>query len=616
MKSQLKSDSHKNLEAVSFSDIKIEDEFWSSRISAHKKNTLKACLDKCESTGRISNFAKAGKLLKGEFEGIYYNDSDVYKVIEGIAYSLINGPDQELERRADQIIDYIAAAQEKDGYLFSYFTLVNPDEKWTNMAKHEMYCGGHLIEAAIAYHQATHKTKLLTVACKLADHYDSVFGPEKRHWVPAHQEIELALVKLYRATGFEKYWQLAQWLLEERGHGHGKGDIWDRDDWGPAYCQDDKPVREMTDVTGHAVRAMYMYAGISDIAAITGDKDYIAALDRLWESVILRNMYVTGGIGPSKHNEGFTEDYDLPNESAYCETCASVGMVLWNHRMNLLHGDSKYVDVLERAMYNGSIAGVSLSGDKFFYVNPLASDGTHHRTEWFDTSCCPTQIARFIPSIGSYMYAYSNDEILVNLYIASTGTINVDGVSIKLIQSTGYPWDGKIKIDVEPSTPKKTDICLRFPGWCKSLSVSINGSEIGNPIIENGYVRLKREWTKGDTIELDLDMPVDRVYADEKIEADRGKVALQRGPIVYCLEEIDNNTERNQILLSQNARLFYEYRANMLGGVTVIKSVEPDSNAIYTFIPYCVWDNRKPGYMDVWIREKLREMPAELYRLK
>ncbi|MBM7572717.1 glycoside hydrolase family 127 protein [Aquibacillus albus] len=590
------------LEPISFTNVTIHDKFWEPRLKTHKSTTLKACLDQCEKTGRILNFAKAAGHMQGEFEGIFFNDSDVYKVLEGVAYSLMSHPDPSLEEKVDGIIDEIASAQQEDGYLLCYFILKEQDKKWTDMDKHEMYCGGHLIEAAVAYYNATGKRKLLDVACKLADHYDNTFGPGKRHWVPGHEEIELALVKLYRQTKEERYWKLANWLLEQRGHGYGKGVIWDRKDWGPEYCQDDKPIREMTDVSGHAVRAMYLYTAITDIAKVTGDQGYINALDRLWESVVLRNMYITGGIGPSKHNEGFTEDYDMPNDTAYCETCASVGMVYWNHRMNLLNGDSKYADVVERAMYNGVLSGISLSGDKFFYVNPLSSNGTHHRVEWFNTSCCPTQLSRFIPSIGDYSYASSEQGIWVNLYVESSVSIPVEESHVVLRQKTHYPWNGKVEITVESDRKNNCDLNLRFPGWCKSAQVYINGEPVQKLVTEKGYIKLNKTWEPGDTVIVNFDMPVERVHAHPKVKANEGKVAIQRGPLVYCIEHVDNEKKFESIEITPDTKFLVKQNPDLLGGITTIHGIS-EKDKEFVAIPYYVWDNREPGPMNVWINE-------------
>lgn len=594
---------HQLLAHVPFTQVSIEDRFWAARMKASQKTTLTACLTQCEQTGRISNFAKAAGLTDGEFEGIFYNDSDVYKVLEGIAYSLMNEPDAELEAQADRVIEFIAAAQKEDGYLQTYFTLAEPDKKWTDMNKHEEYCAGHLIEAAIAYQQATGKRKLLDVAIKLADHIESLFGSDKRHWVPGHQEIELSLVKLYLETKEERYWKLAYWFLEERGHGHGVGYSWDRADWGAAYSQDHMPVRDMSNVTGHAVRAVYMYAGMADVAALTGDEGYLAALDRLWDNVVNKNMYITGGIGPSKHNEGFTEDYDLPNQSAYCETCASVAMIFWNHRMNLLHGDSKYADIVEREIYNGALAGVSLTGDKFFYVNPLETDGTHHRVEWYNCSCCPTQIARFIPSIGNYVYAINEGQIMINQYIAGTGSLHVGNDVVKLKQVTNFPWDGRVTIRVEETGDSPYDMLLRIPGWCRNFTMKVGGEVLVRPSMQNGYVKLSRTWKAGEEIELLFEMPVQKVYANPLVKENVGKVALQRGPVVYCMEETDN-AEYELTVVSPDTRFQAVFEPELLEGVVTLYAAGSDNTDSFQAVPYFAWDNREQGKMRVWLPEK------------
>lgn len=446
VKKETKETPFKKIEQVEFSHVKINDGFWSPRLKKHATTTLAVCIDQIENqTGRIRNFENAAK-GSGEHSGIFFDDSDVYKAMEGIAYTLINNPNPELEKKADEWIDKFAAAQQPDGYINTYYTLTGLDKRWQNMDKHEMYCAGHMIEAGVAYYQATGKRKLLDVCIRMADHMMSQFGPDKRHWVPGHEEIELALVKLYKVTNNEQYLDFSNWLIEERGHGHGtKGG---EGEWDPFYYQDDKPVREMTDIAGHAVRCMYLYCGMADVAVLKQDTGYMDAMHRLWEDVVLRNMYITGGIGSSRHNEGFTEDYDLPNLDAYCETCASIGMVYWNQRMNQLTGDAKYIDVLERSMYNGALAGISLSGDRFFYVNPLASKGDHHRQEWYGCACCPSQISRFLPSIGNYVYGTSEDAVWVNLYIGNTTELSTGGQTVTLQQETNYPWNGNVKITV------------------------------------------------------------------------------------------------------------------------------------------------------------------------
>ena len=594
-KEDIKEQPLKMIEQIDFSHVKINDNFWSPRLSKHVSATLPVCIDQIENqTGRIRNFENAAK-GEGEHSGIFFDDSDVYKALEGMAYSLINNPDPELEKKADEWIDKFAAAQQPDGYINTFYTLTGLDKRWTNMDKHEMYCAGHMIEAGVAYYQATGKRKLLDVCIRMTDHMMSQFGPGKRHWVPGHEEIELALVKLYQTTQEQKYLDFAYWLLEERGHGHGT--MGDEGKWDPVYYQDIVPVRRLTDISGHAVRCMYLYCGMADVAALKNDTGYIAAIDRLWDDVVHRNMYITGGIGSSRDNEGFTEDYDLPNLDAYCETCASVGMVLWNQRMNQLTGDSKYIDVLERSLYNGALAGISLGGDRLFYVNPLESKGDHHRQEWYGCACCPSQLSRFLPSIGNYIYASSDDALWVNLYIGNTGQIRIGETDILLTQETDYPWDGSVKLTISTSQPLEKEIRLRIPNWCKTYDLSINGKRI-NVSEEKGYAVIK-DWKSQDVIALDMDMPVEIVAADPHVKENFGKRVIQRGPLVYCMEEIDNPEYFDQIQLSPSTTFQTAFVSDILNGIKTIKTNGRAQSA--TFIPYYAWDNRKAGKMRVWI---------------
>ena len=594
-KEDIKEQPLKMIEQIDFSHVKINDNFWSPRLSKHVSATLPVCIDQIENqTGRIRNFENAAK-GEGEHSGIFFDDSDVYKALEGMAYSLINNPDPELEKKADEWIDKFAAAQQPDGYINTFYTLTGLDKRWTNMDKHEMYCAGHMIEAGVAYYQATGKRKLLDVCIRMTDHMMSQFGPGKRHWVPGHEEIELALVKLYQTTQEQKYLDFAYWLLEERGHGHGT--MGDEGKWDPVYYQDIVTVRRLTDISGHAVRCMYLYCGMADVAALKNDTGYIAAIDRLWDDVVHRNMYITGGIGSSRDNEGFTEDYDLPNLDAYCETCASVGMVLWNQRMNQLTGDSKYIDVLERSLYNGALAGISLGGDRFFYVNPLESKGDHHRQEWYGCACCPSQLSRFLPSIGNYIYASSDDALWVNLYIGNTGQIRIGETDILLTQETDYPWDGSVKLTISTSQPLEKEIRLRIPNWCKTYDLSINGKRI-NVSEEKGYAVIK-DWKSQDVIALDMDMPVEIVAADPHVKENFGKRVIQRGPLVYCMEEIDNPEYFDQIQLSPSTTFQTAFVSDILNGIKTIKTNGRAQSA--TFIPYYAWDNRKAGKMRVWI---------------
>ncbi|MCY3022130.1 MAG: glycoside hydrolase family 127 protein [Planctomycetota bacterium] len=598
------------LQAVPFTDVKVDDAFWAPRIKINREKVLPVNFKFCETTGRISNFAKAGGLMQGKFEGIYFNDSDVYKVLEGAAYSLAHQRDAELEKLSDDVIAKIASAQQPDGYLYSFYTVRKElNKRWSNEKDmHETYCAGHLIEAAVAYFQATGKRAFLDVAIKLADHIDSIYGPEKKHDSPGHEEIELALVKLYRQTNQEKYLKLAQFFVEERGQSKTHKLYGD-------YCQDHKPVREQHEIVGHAVRAMYLYSAVADLAAATGDKDYIATMDAIWKDVTERKMYITGGIGPSAHNEGFTVPYDLPNDSAYCETCAAIGMALWNQRLALLHADARYADIVELEMYNGVLSGVSLDGGKFFYVNPLASRGKHHRQEWFGCSCCPTNVVRFLPTVGGYAYAYAGQSIYVNQYVAGSAKVALGGNAVTLKQETRYPWDGAVKITMEPQQPAALEICLRIPGWCDGVTLKVNGQAVEQPAKEKGYARLKRDWKSGDTIELTLPMPVKRVYADPNVKADIGRVALKRGPIVYCLEGVDNDGRVRHLCLPKDAALAAEERPDLLGGVAVVKgkalavsrkasAPELDKQETgFLAVPYYAWDNRTPGQMIVWLAE-------------
>lgn len=593
---QPKETSLKMIEQVDFSQVRIQDNFWSPRLKKHITATLPVCIDQIENqTERIRNFENAANGT-GEHSGIFFDDSDVYKALEGMAYSLINNPDPELEKKADQWIDKFAAAQQPDGYINTFYTLTGLDKRWSNMDKHEMYCAGHMIEAGVAYYKATGKRKLLDVCTRMADHMMNTFGPGKRHWVPGHEEIELALVKLYQVTGQENYLNFANWLLEERGHGYGsKGN---EGKWDPIYYQDDKPVREMTDIAGHAVRCMYLYCGMADVAAIKRDSGYIAALNRLWDDVVLRNMYITGGIGSSRHNEGFTEDYDLPNLDAYCETCASVGMVLWNQRMNQLTGDSKYVDVLERSMYNGALAGISLAGDRFFYVNPLESKGNHHRQAWYGCACCPSQISRFLPSIGNYIYGTSKEAIWVNLYIGNSTEIQAGKNHMTLKQETDYPWNGKVKLTVSSTTPLNKEIRLRIPGWCKQYTLAVNGQQQTAPV-EKGYAVVQKEWKDGDEISLHLEMPVEIVEADSRVKQNTGKRAIQRGPLVYCMEETDNTKYFDKLAITPQTAFNCNFETSLLNGVEIIQATNGDKTI--SLIPYYAWDNREAGKMKVWI---------------
>ncbi|MFZ5970413.1 MAG: glycoside hydrolase family 127 protein [Bacteroidota bacterium] len=626
----------RKFDPINFSQVSITDAFWKPTMDKVATTTLQACIYQTEvKTPRIKNFEKVARGATEKHEGIFYDDSDVFKALEAIAYSLKNRPDAALEQKADEWIDKIAAAQQPDGYINTYYTLGRMHERWTDMSMHEDYNGGHLIEAAVAYYNATGKRKLLDVAIRFADHFDSLFGPGKQHWVTGHQELELALVKLYSVTNNKKYLDLSHWLLEERGHKLAKGYTWTS--WkDTAYAQDVVPVREQKEITGHAVRAMYLYTGAADVAALTGDAGYMAAMQSVWEDVVHRNMYITGGIGSSGSNEGFSNDYDLPNEQAYCETCASVGMVFWNQRMNLLTGDSKFIDVLERSLYNGARDGLSLSGDRFFYGNPLASNGRHFRREWFGTACCPANIARLVASLGDYVYGSSDKGIWINLFVGSNTVARVGKNEVPLQMETNYPWEGTVKVTLQPKSKVKMTLNLRIPGWARGEAVpgdlyvfedkaatpftlSVNGKPAAYTLI-NGYAAIDREWKKGDVVELTLPLEVKRIVARKEVKQNEERVALQRGPLVYCVEGADNNGQAWNFTLPDKATFKTTFQPNLLEGVTTIEFEAPtlqiakDGQAVttetktITAIPYYAWCNRGQNPMQVWLPRKIKDI--------
>jgi DUF1680 family protein len=631
---------------VDFSQVTLVDRFWKPKMDKVATATLHACIIQTEQkTARIRNFEKVARKLGEEHEGIYYDDSDVYKAIEAMAYSLKSHPDPVLERKADEWIDKIAAAQQPDGYLNTYYTLRGLDQRWTDMEKHEDYCAGHLIEAAVAYFRTTGKRELLDVAIRFADHIDATFRQPNRHWVSGHEEIELALMKLYHLTNNERYLMLADWFLNQRGRGFGKGVLWD-EGRNPEYCQDSLPVKAQRQITGHAVRAMYLYSGAADYAAATGDQAYMQAMKAVWQDVVYRNMYLTGGIGTTRRsNEGFSEAYDLPNALAYCETCASVGMVFWNQRMGLLTGEGQYIDVLERSLYNGALDGLSLSGDHFFYSNPLESSGADSlaknsgRSEWFGTACCPSNIARLIASLGGYLYAVSDQGIWVNLYVASSADLQVGQSAIGLRVESDYPWGGEVKVTLDPEKRMRCALHLRIPGWANNSAVPgdlyrfstadpgtatlrLNGEAVRYRQ-EKGYAVLERIWKKGDIVELSLPMPVRQIVARQEVQSDRDRFAIQRGPLIYCVEGADNQgTVRDFVamgstkFLEQPLRILDEpvvsLRAEVLGFKPASDGrgvqVQPK---IVTAIPYYAWANRDNFEMQMWLPTKISSVAID-----
>ena len=641
---------HTKLTDVSFRQVRINDKFWNPRLETNHKKTLEAVYRKNTESGAIQNLAIAAGKAKGQHRGPFWADSDIYKWLEGTSYTLALTPDPQLEAKVDDVISLIARAQQKDGYLDTYIQLANPQAKSANLAFfHEDFNAGHFFEAAVAHYESTGKRTLLDVAIRNADLWASIFGPGKRNGIPGHEGIELALVRLYRATNEKRYLQLAQFFIDGRGqkpsffqreyerldpsrtanflgqvrtirHWQDRMFRKDPNKFDTSYSQDHLPVRQQTEVVGHAVRAMYLFSGMADVAYETGDQGSLEALDRLHHNVTTKRMYVTGGIGPSAENEGFTMDYDLPNEHAYQETCASIGMMMWNHRLLKLKGQGRYADLMELLLYNAVLAGVSLSGDQFCYVNPLASSGKAKRHDWFSVPCCPTNVVRILPSLGHYIYSQSEDGLWVNLYIQSDVTTKLsNGAEIKLSQAGNYPWDGQIRLKVEVSTPREFSLNLRIPSWTKGATAKLNSRPI--PLSESGgYARVRRQWTNADEIELNIPIETDRLEAHPQVVEDRGKVALRRGPLIYCLEQPDHPVDVERIVLSRSAKLESHFEPQLLNGVTVITgqgtqiSVAGWENQLYRplapnqpqaisikAIPYYGWGNRRLEKFLVWV---------------
>ena len=647
------------IQPVSFIKVQINDDFWSKRINTHREITLPYVLRKCEITRRIANFSRAAVLKEKKITSLSpFDDSDVFKIIEGAAYSLNVKKDQQLEKYIDEIIDKIAAAQEDDGYLYTHRSIKpeNPHpyagkERWelVSFESHELYNMGHLYESAVAYYNATGKRKLLDVAIKNAELINEIFGPGKMESPPGHQEIEIGLVCLYRETKNEEFLKLAKFFLDIRG----KKDRIGYDNYLKNYVnseiifpyggktrlqsnQTHARVFEQEEAVGHAVRATYMYSGMADVAALTGDKDYIKALNQIWENVVSKKLYITGGIGNKGEGEAFGEEYNLPNLDAYCETCAAIANVFWNHRLFLLHGDAKYIDVMERTLYNGLISGYSFEGNKFFYPNPLASKGDHQRKGWFPIACCPSNIARFIPSIPRYIYAQKDNTLFVNLFISSSTTVSVMGKDLTLTQETDYPWEGAVKIKIALKESGFFTIAIRIPGWTQNSPVPSNlyhylnknnarvtlqvNDELVKVEIKKGYVHINRTWKDGDIIKLEMSMPIRQVIAHDKVRNNAGKVALERGPIVYCLEWPDNDVDSLfDLFIDDDIILTHEYRKDLLNGLVVIsgtgKYLKKSKNGEsaqkiekdFVAIPYYSWAHRGKGEMVVWINRNLKK---------
>lgn len=624
---------------VPFNQVQLLDGFWKDRVETAVSVTIPFAFAKSEETGRIHNFAVAGGLAEGAFQGIHYNDSDVFKIMEGAAYALTLAPDPQLASYLDSLVNLVAAAQEADGYLYTIRTIGGVDSKflederwtWTHEQSHELYNVGHMYEAAVAHYRATGKRTFLEVAIKNADLLVNTFGPDKLETYPGHQEIEIGLCKLYRATGKREYLDLARFFLDMRGRKHIDPSSDDIRENGK-YYQNHLPVTDQSEAVGHAVRAMYMYSGMADVASLAGEKAYLAAIDRIWENVTHKKLALTGGIGASRGGEAFGGDYFLPTLEAYNETCAAVGNVFFNHRMFLLHGKSDYIDVLERTLYNGLLSGMSLEGDRFFYANPLASDGTFlfnghgdsrsaTRNPWFRTSCCPSNMARLLPSLGGYIYAQKRDTLFVNLFIASEAQVELEGGPLRIRQLTDYPLSGKMRLEIDPVASGAFALCLRVPGWVSGRAVpgdlyvyqpaggtvpaiQVNGQSQAVAINEaTGYVTLQRRWNPGDIVEWDLPMSPKKVYAAPEVAGVSGQVALERGPLVYCAEGADNGGTVLNRQMASTSDIREKMLPNKLGGILQLETTGPGGDTL-VWIPYYAWSHRGPNEMTVWMDEK------------
>ncbi|MBA3942985.1 MAG: glycoside hydrolase family 127 protein [Herpetosiphonaceae bacterium] len=620
--------------------VTIDDAFWAPRLHTNRTGTIGHLYRELRATGSIDAFRPGWHwpeqaTRRGAWGGTttMFWDSDVAKWIETASYSLATHPDPHLDTLLDDVITLIAQTQHADGYLNTWFTYVDPAHRWQNLRDwHELYCAGHLIEAGVAHFNATAKRSLLDIVCRYADHIDDMFGlePGKRLGYPGHPEIELALVKLHRATGEQRYLALSRYFVDERGRqphyfeqearlrGEDPVTFWAKSF---EYNQSHRPVREQREVVGHAVRAVYLYTAMAELAGAYDDARLLGACRQLWQHLTTTRMYVTGGIGTSKQNEGFTGDYDLPNESAYAETCAAISMIFWAQRMLQLECDARYADIMELELYNSVLSSVSLDGKSFFYDNPLASDGTHHRQPWFICPCCPPNLARLFASLGQYIYGYNDQDLVVHLYIQCTGRFQLANQMIMLRQETNYPWDGTVTLHVEPEQAAEFGLQLRIPGWCDDAELRVNQTVIDlQANVVQGYVRIEREWQPGDTVMLTLPMPVVALSAHPDVVADVGHVALQRGPLVYCLEQVDHALPLHRLVVTDLAALAAQHEPDLLGGITILTGSAgaldpadwqgmlyrptPPTTQPCTLhaVPYFAWNNREPGAMQVWIR--------------
>ncbi len=639
------------IQGVAFTQVKLTDNFWLPRIEINRTVTIPASFERCQSTGRVNNFIMAAK-KKGKFCTRYpFDDTDIYKTLEGASFSLAVHPDAKLEAYLDSLITIIGNAQEPDGYLYTART-IDPENvgpwlgkvRWEKERElsHELYNAGHLYEAAAAHFQATKKRNLLNIALKNADLVCAVFGPDKKHVAPGHEIVEMGLVKLYRITGKKEYLATAKFFIEERGRYKGY-DSTSKDSWkSGAYWQDNIAVVNQEEAEGHAVRAGYLYAAVADVAALTGDDSLVRAIDKIWANVVGKKMYVQGGVGAIGDGERFGDNYELPNATAYNETCAAIANVYWNYRMFLLHGDAEYIDILEKSLYNGLISGVGLDGKSFFYTNAMQiknsfqhGDMEATRSGWFECSCCPTNLVRLIPSVPGYMYAQKEDNLYINLFINSNVDLMIHNKPVQVVQQNNYPWDGELVFYIYPKATTAFNLMIRIPGWAQNEAIpsslyTFQNKSDAKPVIkvngvafdytiQNGYASINRQWKKNDKIELSLPMEVRMVVANKNIKDDIGKIALQRGPLIYCAEWPDNNGKTSNIIIPANTIFSTEFMPGLLNGVTIVKAEVPavvinNNESIATVkqpfsaIPYYSWANRGKGEMVVWFPMQVKDI--------
>lgn len=634
--------------SVPFTSVKLTDKFWLPRIQTNHTVTIPASFERCETTGRVKNFEMAGA-RSGKFCTVYpFDDTDVYKTIEGASFSLSLIPDKKLELYIDSLIDIIGRAQEPDGYLYTART-INPQnvhpwlgkERWEKEREHshELYNAGHLYEAATAHYLATGKKNLLTIAIKNADLVCSVFGPDRKHVAPGHEVIEMGLVKLYRITGKTEYLNTAKFFIEERGN--HQYDSLSKDPFkNGSYWQDHKPVVKQDEAIGHAVRAGYLYAAMADVAALTEDKDFLNAIDKIWNNVVQKKIYVQGGVGAVGDGERFGGNYELPNATAYNETCAAIANVYWNQRMFQLHGESKYIDILEKSLYNGLLSGVGMDGKSFFYTNAMEiknhykhADMEAARAGWFTCSCCPTNITRLIPSIPGYMYALKENNVYINLFATSTSNIIINSKKVTITQQNNYPWDGNLSFSIEPASSTAFTVRIRIPGWAQGQAIPSDlytfshtpGKKIiilvnGKPTeytMDNGYAVISKTWKKGDHIQLELPMTVEKIISNKKVINNKGKIALQFGPLIYCLESPDNFGATSNVIVPETSTFTTQFQPALLKGVMTLHGngiavmIDKEKNSVQTkaqpvtAIPYYAWAHRGKGEMTVWIPQRV-----------